>query len=119
MHPPDVSALTYVLAFLTAALAVGRFTRLVVHDDWPPMVWLRQRYRKAVDYGDWEGLVTCPFCFSAWPALADLAWAWWSGLAGTWGVLWWAANLWFALAYAAPMIVLRDEPPPVPDQHQR
>jgi hypothetical protein len=69
-----------------------------------------------VDYGPWELLVTCPFCHAAWPALVDVVWAWWSGLDGTWGSLWWLANLWFAVAYLAPILVLRDEPPPVPGE---
>jgi hypothetical protein len=99
--------ITLTIAFLVGVIAVARFTRLVVHDDWPPMVWLRQKYRHAVNYGSWEALVTCPFCFAPWPALADLAWGWGSDLHWSW----WAANLWFAGAYLASMLVVRDEPP--------
>lgn len=99
----------YAAAFLTAAIATGRFTRLIVHDDWPPVAWARAHFRRAVGYGEWEALVTCPFCFSAWPALVNLTWAYASDLHWTW----WAANLWFAGAYVAAMIVVRDEPPAV------
>lgn len=114
MHPPHVSTVTAVLAFILAVLASARFTRLVVADDWPPVEWLRFRYRKAVGFGDWEELVKCPFCFAPWAVLVDLAWAWWSGLDGyssVWAALWWAANLWFSGAYLAAMTVTRDEPP--------
>lgn len=99
-----------VAAAVVATLAVARFTRLVVFDDWPPVVWARDAYRRAVRFGDWDALVTCPFCFAPWVALADLVWAWTSGLTGWWGGAWWAANLWFAVAYAAAMVVVRDEP---------
>lgn len=112
--------LTYAVAFGLAVVAAGRFTRLVVHDDWPPMVWLRERYLMATcgttdpeEVFGWGKLVTCPFCWAPWPVLVDLGWAAWSGLdtSQPWGVAWWLANLWFAGSYLAAMVVLRDEPP--------
>lgn len=102
----DHAPLELVAAFVAACIAVARFTRLVTHDAWPPMVWAR---RKAMLWSNdaWRPLWECPFCFATYPGLADLAWAWGSGL-DAW---WWAANVWFAGIYVAAMIVLRDEPP--------
>lgn len=105
--------LTLAAAAVLSVLAVARVTRLVVFDDYPPVVYLRQRYRQLVGYGAWEGLVTCPFCFAPWAMLASVLWAWFGGLdPSSWsGGLWWLGHLWFGLAYAASMVVVRDEPP--------
>lgn len=110
MHLPDLtdhSPLTLAVAFAVAVVAVGRFTRLVVHDSWPPMEWVRDRWEARTTPGKWRELLTCPFCFAPWAALVDGAWAW----VGDLDPVWWAANVWFAGAYLASMVVLRDEPP--------
>lgn len=98
-------------AAVVSVLAVGRFTRLLVEDDFPPAVWIRQRYTDVVP-DQWTGLVTCPFCLAPWLQLVSLLWAWLGGIdPQTWsGGLWWLAHLWFALAYLASMVVVRDQP---------
>lgn len=98
-------------AAATSFVAVGRFTRLVVYDKYPPSMWLRERYTKAVPER-WAGLASCPFCLAPWAQLASLMWAWLGGLnPETWsGGLWWLTHLWFALSYLAAMLVVRDQP---------
>lgn len=105
--------LVLLAAAVASVLAVARWTRLVTSDTYPPMVALRQRFRAAVSYGPWEDLVVCPWCHAPWPMLVSLLWAWFGGLdPESWsGGLWWLAHLWFALAYLASMVVVRDEPP--------
>ena len=46
-----------IAAFLVGVIATGRLTRLVVDDDWPPVVWLREKYILAVPE-KWGELVT-------------------------------------------------------------
>ena len=111
---PDYGAwLLFVAAFFVGTLAVARFTRLVTEDDFPPILWLRTRWAKVTGDSNWGILLECPFCFAAWVALADLTWAWVSRL----NAAWWFCNLWFAVAYLAAMVVLR-EIPEEPDDTQ-
>lgn len=100
------------LAAVVGVLAVGRATRLITHDSFPPA----ERFREwgGNRLGDAYGLlVECPWCMAPWLTLVDLIWA----VAGTVdvdtisGTIWWLCNLWFALAYVVSMIVVRDEPP--------
>jgi hypothetical protein len=93
-----------------AALGVGRFTRAVVYDDFPPSVWWRDRWELWTDGTGWQNLFTCWWCFSFWVALACIGW-WIAGLyflwvAWAWWIFWGA----FALGYLAPMIIVRDQP---------
>lgn len=97
--------LTTIVAFLIGTIATARAVRLIVDDDWPPVVWLREKYVLSVPE-DWAELVTCPFCVAPWIAMPNLALAWASDLA--W--YWWIPNLWFAVAYLAAMLNVRDVP---------
>ncbi len=123
---PDVSPLTLLAALFLAVVAMGRVTRLVVHDAWPPVRWIRERFvgwseqtRTVGDHQEltwrasWTLLATCPFCFAPWAVLVSLVWAWASQLdASSWaGGLWWLAHIWLAVSYLSAMLVLRDEPP--------
>jgi hypothetical protein len=98
------------LAIATGVLGVGRLTRILVHDDFPPSIWLRMQWDRITRDGSWSKLVHCPWCASVWMAFLCvgtwiggmyvewLAWAWWIA----WGSL--------AIAYVATMIYVRDEP---------
>lgn len=97
--------LLLVLAAVTSVLAVARLTRLLIEDDFPPAVWLRERYQSSVPH-QWAGLAACPFCLAPWLQLGSLSWAWASGLSH----LWWFVHLWLALSYLAAMVVVRDQP---------
>lgn len=100
-----------VAAAVASVLAVGRLTRLAVYDKYPPAMRVRDWYVSVVPER-WAGLATCPFCFAPWAQLVSLSWAWVGGLNPETlsGGLWWFAHLWFALAYAASMVVVRDQP---------
>lgn len=115
-----------VIAFVVGSIAVGRAARLVTHDAYPPMQWLRhhwvvwtesqtdatgsarRRERRTWLIG-WSPLLTCPFCFAPYAAAADLTW--WLLAEGWWADAWWVVNVWAAVSYVAAIIVLRDEPP--------
>lgn len=96
------------LTIAVGALGAARLTRVVVYDEFPPTVWLRERWYGLVEGSGWEKLLTCWWCFAFWAALAVVVswvfaqqyewvgWAWWI----TWGTL--------ALGYVAPMIIVRD-----------
>lgn len=98
------------LTLAVAALGVGRLTRVVVYDDFPPTKWWRERWAIwTLDTG-WESLFACWWCFSFWAAAACLGW-WIAGLFFVWAAWsWWIFWGVFALAYVAPMIIVRDTP---------
>lgn len=99
-----------ILTLAVAVLGVGRFTRVVVHDDFPPTKWWREAWTKLTDGTGWQSLFSCPWCFSFWAALACIGW-WIGGLYVPW--LAWAWWIWWgalAVAYVATMIYERDEP---------
>jgi hypothetical protein len=97
--------LTSIVAFLIGSLAVGRLARLVVDDDFPPVVWLRGWWIRSVPES-WGELVACAFCVAFWFALADVFWAFISELHWTW----WFFNATFASAYLGAIINKRDLP---------
>jgi hypothetical protein len=107
----DSSPLTFedpfvlICAFIVGVLAVTRMTRLLVDDDFPPTLWLRKEYLRRTNEA-WGLLVECPWCMSVWVTLIDLGWAWISDLHWTW----WLANTWFAVAWLAAFLNLRDIP---------
>lgn len=101
----------HIAAFIVGVLAIGRMARLIVEDDFPPVVWLREKYVMTVPE-KWAGLVECPFCISVHLAyinvtFAFVMWTWFDD----WLWLWWWPNLVAASAYLAAMVVARDIPP--------
>lgn len=111
-------------ALIVGAFAVARAVRLVTSDNWPPMLWLRLRWLTWTAQNPrrerWSDLLTCPFCFAPYAVLVDLAWAVAVGAhthqqldLSTGHTWWWLVNVWAAVSYVAPMIVVRDEPPAV------
>jgi hypothetical protein len=106
-----------VLASIVGVIAVARAVRLVTSDNWPPMEWARDQWNtvSARHFPDWSDLFTCPWCFAPYAVAVDLTWAILTEvqLDGSWGSAWWIVNGWAAASYVAPMIVTRDEPPPV------
>lgn len=101
---PDV--LEIVAAVVVGIIGVARLTRLVVDDDFPPVVFFRSRYVTWAK-GGWETLAECPFCVAPYFGALALAWGWLSDLHWTW----WAFFGWLAGSYLASMIVVRDTPP--------
>ncbi len=100
----------YAFAFIVGTVTVGRVTRLVVDDDFPPVVWLRGWWiRNAPE--KWADLAVCAFCISFWIAAVNggLAWLSYNG-DGKLDWWWWVPNLIFASAYIGAMINRRDIP---------
>lgn len=104
---------TLIAGTIVCVLAVARATRLLTSDDFPPAMWLRGWYVTHSSQA-WAPLITCPFCLAPWLTLVDLTWAALAHLdldsTSPWSNAWWFANAWFAVAYLASMIVVRDEP---------
>jgi drug/metabolite transporter (DMT)-like permease len=102
------STTIWVLAAIVAVLSVARTARLIIHDDFPPMVWARIRVRAWIKNEDskWLGLMDCPFCLApyltagmfAWAYLCDLHWSWWM------------VNGWWAMSYVAAIVYSYDQP---------
>lgn len=95
-----------VAAILTTILGVGRLTRVIVHDSFPPAVWWRITWARITKDGPWVKLFTCWWCLSFWVTLVCIGHAWLSGLAWHWWLFWGA----LALSYVAAMVIARDEP---------
>lgn len=96
-----------ILAFVIGVIAVGRAARLLVHDDYPPAQWVREKYVRHTSKG-WETLFLCPFCIAPYLAAGDLAWYL---LAEGWVVdAWWIVNIWAAVSYLAAILVAYDQP---------
>lgn len=95
----------WILAFIVGSLSAGRITRLLVHDDFPPVVWFRIKWDDKTDGNGWNKLFHCHFCLSFWTVLPIGAWAWLSELHASW----WVFNTIMAATYVVPMIVERDQ----------
>ena len=92
-------------AVLVGILSAARLTRLIVDDEWPPVLWAKAQYQGRVPE-QWSKLVSCAACAAPWAVLPVLAWALVSELHWTW----WVFNGWLAGSYVATMIVWRDYP---------
>jgi hypothetical protein len=93
-------------ALLFGTLATARAARLVVFDEYPPMLWLRTRYLVYFGTSKWAKLVECAFCAAPYLAAINMAYAYFSDFHWTW----WVLNIWAALSYVAAIVVARDEP---------
>lgn len=98
--------LYYTVAFIIGVLAVGRLTRLLVDDTWPPVMWWRGKWDGWTQTSGWNELFHCGWCISVWIALPWTLWAWLSDLHWSW----WVVSLWLAVAYAAAIVNARDIP---------
>lgn len=94
-----------ILAVVVGVLSVGRLTRLITQDSFPPSVWLRIKWDELTNDGPWSILAHCHWCITVWITIPIGLWGWLSNLHWSW----WAFNLWLAVAYAAAMVVDRDE----------
>jgi hypothetical protein len=91
-----------------AVLSSARLTRFLVYDEFPPIMWLRERL-KVVEVEDlaksrWKLLAVCGFCMSFWVTLAVVTW----GYLTDWQTAWWLVNGTFAASYLAASYVARD-----------
>lgn len=98
--------LLLIAAVVVGTVASARFTRLVVHDSYPPARWVRDKWVEVVrGHEEWSLLFNCHWCFAPWVVAPNLAWAILSDLHWSW----WIVNGWLAASYAASWIVHHDE----------
>lgn len=103
-----------VLAVLVAVLGSARFTRLLVHDTFPPAAWVRAKWYRLTsrpngEDGSWTVMLNCHFCFAVWSAALCLFLFWLGTLVPWIGATWWWLYGILAIAYVAAMIVERDD----------
>lgn len=96
------------LTIVIGIVGVARVTRVVVYDSFPPAVWARAKWTAWTDGTGWEKLLVCWWCFSVWVAAAAVGW-YVAGLFIDWIMVAWYI-FWgiMALAYVAPMLIVRD-----------
>lgn len=95
----------YVAAAVIGVLSIGRLTRLLVNDEFPPVVWFRIKWDGITKDGSWSKIVHCPWCAAPYFSAIIIAWAVLSDLHWTW----WAFNGWLASSYVSSWIVFHDE----------
>jgi hypothetical protein len=102
-----------------AAIVVGvggaaRFTRLIVHDEWPPTKAIREWWitktsrvwdNGTVVDGPWTKLATCHWCFGPWAMAAVMLSAYFTNFHPAWWLFWG----WLAAAYLTSWLVEHDE----------
>lgn len=109
----EVTWETLPLTLLTLAVAVigtARVARIATYDDFPPAMWLRQRWVDMTDGTGWQNLATCFWCATPWLMLLTVGWFLAGLLWVPWlTVAWWIFYGWMALSYLASQYILFDE----------
>lgn len=96
------------LAVVIAVIGAARLTRLVTHDSFPPIVWLRMKYEDHVPE-DWGTLVHCPWCMGPWMMLIAMLLFLPTVLVPWFAFVWWFFYGWMALSYLVSQYVHFDE----------
>jgi hypothetical protein len=110
-----VSPLELLAAAIVGILSVARTARLVVWDEYPPMIWLRDRWDERIGEDGWGKLIHCQFCATPYMAVVMFVWGYLvlGGVAGdTWSAewWWWAVNGVWGGSYLAAIVVAYDQP---------
>jgi hypothetical protein len=101
------SEFVWIAAVIVGVVSVARTARLLVYDDFPPMVWVRARFLALFDEDNsWSKIAECQYCITPYLAAGMVGWAWWSDL-NTW---WWVINGVWAGSYLAAILVSYDQP---------
>ena len=101
------------LALATAVLGVGRLTRVIVHDPFPPAIQVRMAWDRLVgDDSPWSKLFHCWWCMSFWITMFCIGWFMLGQIDGwAWvNVLWWIVWGGLSISYLAAIVIARDEP---------
>ena len=98
---------TLVLYAVVGIISSARVTRLLMSDDFPPVVKFRVWWDGKVT-GLWNKLMHCMWCLAPRVVLLNIALAY---VLDRYGLqLWWfLANGWLAAAYASAWLVYHDE----------
>lgn len=99
-----------VAAVIVGVAGVARAVRLLVHEDFPPVAWIRSTWIKIVRGEPWSAVVTCHWCNAPYLVAGSMLWF----AAGLWLyqpilVAWWVVHLWAAASYAVSWVVHHDE----------
>ena len=101
-----MSKFEIVMALIVGILSVARTARLVIWDEYPPMVWLRIKWDTHIGEDGWGKLIHCQFC--ATPYMAVVMAGWWYLADGHW--TWWAINGVWGFSYVSALVVSYDTP---------
>lgn len=98
-------------AVIVGVLSVARTARLIVWDEYPPMMWLRDQWDMRVTNG-WNKLVHCAFCATPYLAVGMALWFWaaYSEDSGVGLKIWWIVNGVWGLSYVSAIVVAYDQP---------
>lgn len=98
-----------VAAFIVGTLAVARINRLIVWDTYPPVAHLRAWWDGRTGDSSWNELLHCGYCFGVWASGAQMVavglQVW---LLGELHWVWWAVNIWLAMAYLSAIVMAYD-----------
>lgn len=95
----------WLAASVIGILSVARTARLLVWDDFPPMMWARAHLIALL--GDqWGKVFLCSFCITPYLATGMALWAWWADL----NTAWWVINGVWGGSYLAAIVVAYDQP---------
>lgn len=86
----------------------ARLTRLVTWDQFPPMLWVRNKYAEFTEATPrrlgWQLLLFCGYCFSFWATLLVVL----TGYFSDWHEAWWIINSIFGGSYLAAILMASD-----------
>lgn len=102
----------FLWAFGVAFMGVGRWSRLVTYDKFPPAVWVREHWETWTvthKHGDWADLLFCPWCFTPWLMLVCIGWFALTFTAVWVAWLWWLFWGWGAISYLTSIVISYDQ----------
>lgn len=113
------STFYWIAVAVITVTASARITRLATYDQFPPALWLREKFADLMDGGPrrrgWQILVYCGYCFSFWATLLVVIWADLSGIFEGWtdDPSLWASGWWFLMgtlgaSYLAAIMMKHD-----------
>lgn len=98
-----------IAAVIVGVLSVARTARLVVWDEYPPMVWLRTKWDNTFGEEGWGKLIHCQFCATPYMAAGMALWFWLAYGHGGWEDAWWVINGIWGLSYLSAILVSYDD----------
>jgi hypothetical protein len=100
-------------AIIVAVIGVGRLTRVITYDDFPPAVAFRIWWSRITKDGPWAKLVHCAWCLSPWIMAIAVGWYLIGAFFASWLLIaWWIFWGWLTLSYLAAQYVFFDEGKP-------
>ena len=98
------------VAVLIGIVSTARMTRLITHDDFPPVEAVRNWWVRHTN-DSWGSLILCPFCLAPYLTAVQITWfllLWDEGWLFTW--FWLLPHAWWAVSYVVAIIVSYDQP---------